>query len=119
MVSDDGLEEEERTEGRRKRRKEVGENEGEGGEDGADWEGVRRRGGGGEAGKDVHYLLPLKARGRLVLQPPVPNPNGKYTLQWSLSLWSILTQLQLEMNHSLKMRKRRLMREKKLVQMWN
>ena len=85
MVSDDGLEEESAG-GRRKRRKEVGENEGEGegGENGADWEGVRRGGGGGEAGKDVHYLLPLKSRGRLVLQPPVPNPNGKYTFSGHL-----------------------------------
>ena len=84
MVSDDGLEEEERTKGRRKRRKEVRENEGEGGENGADWEGVRRGGGGGEAVEDVHYLLPLKAQGRLVLQPPVPNPNGKYTFSGHL-----------------------------------
>ena len=64
---------------RRKRKREVEEGEGEAGEDGASWEGVRSGGGGvGEDGEGVRYLLPLKAGGKLVLQPPVPIPNGMY-----------------------------------------
>ena len=42
---------------------------------GASWEGVRKGRGGEEEG-EMHYLLPLKTRGKLVLQPPVPNPSG-------------------------------------------
>ena len=50
---------------------------GDEGEDGASWEGVRS-GGVGENEEEVHYLLPLKSGGRLVLQSPVPRPNGIY-----------------------------------------
>ena len=51
--------------------------EGEG--DGSNsWEEVRRggRGDGEEEEREMHYLLPLKTRGGLVLQPAVPKPKG-------------------------------------------
>ena len=63
--------------GGKKRRRGEARVAGEEGEEGASWEGVRM-GGGGEGDGDVHYLLPLKTRGGLVLQPPVPNPNSTY-----------------------------------------
>ena len=79
----------ESTGGRRKRKREV---EGSEREDGASWEGVRR--GGGGVGEDreeeVHYLLPLKARGKLVLQAPVPNPNGTHDV-FTYRLCSVLS----------------------------
>lgn len=58
---------------KRKRETAADSEEGEEAEVGASWEGVRK-GGGGE--DEVHYLLPLKTRGGLVLQPPIPKPNS-------------------------------------------
>ena len=51
------------------------EGEGEGSNS---WEEVRRggRGVGEEEEREMHYLLPLKTRGGLVLQPAVPKPKG-------------------------------------------
>ena len=89
---------------RRKRRREVEEGEGEGGEDGASWEGVRSGGGGvDEDGEGVHYLLPLKAGGKLVLQPPVPISNGTYVYSEPLRkghLWNIKCPLYAGMGHN-------------------
>lgn len=59
---------------KRKRRTLAGDEEEER-EGGASWEGVRKGGGGEEEG-EVHYLLPLKTRRGLVLQPPVPKSDG-------------------------------------------
>lgn len=62
---------------RAKRKREMASDSEEGEEDegGACWEGVRK---GGDGEGEVHYLLPLKTRGGLVLQPPVPKPNSTY-----------------------------------------
>ena len=48
----------------------------------ASWEGVRSGGGGGEDEGEVRYLLPLKTRGGLVLQPPVPKTLNSMASSW-------------------------------------
>ena len=65
----------------KKRRKEMGSDSDEGS---ASWEGVRSGGGGsGEDEGEMHYLLPLKTRGGLVLQPPVPKPNSMSQMMYT------------------------------------
>ena len=65
----------------KKRRKEMGSDSDEGS---ASWEGVRSGGGGsGEDEGEMHYLLPLKTRGGIVLQPPVPKPNGMSQIMYT------------------------------------
>ena len=61
--------------GKRKRREMLAADSDEEDGGGASWEGVRKGRGGEEEG-EMHYLLPLKTRGKLVLQPPVPTPSG-------------------------------------------
>lgn len=81
--------------GKRKREMTTDSEEVEEDEGGASWEGVRK-GGSGEG--EVHYLLPLKTRGGLVLQQPIPKPNSMcMAVRLKICINTLIFQLLVEM----------------------